>query len=290
MRQQPTKPSSEYEFADIPISLIDYNVQQVREVQVDDEIHELASSIQAHTMLQLPGVIPSDNGRYLLAWGRRRLEAHKLARKTHITCRIFRGSMDQVKTLALTENLQRRSMSVKEECAGVTHLYESEGLSVDQIVTRLGRTRHWVNLRLALPNFRPDVREACLAGNLSLGAAEVIELCTDDTARAYILSQAIDQRLSIPTVRKMVEAVKESPPQHEAIQAGLDAARTPVATQPLQMVCAACNRPRPLDSLIFVRVCNDGCPDEAPTPPTAIPPAPQPVPIPLIEEDTPHVS
>lgn len=248
-----------YVIEEIPLDLIDYEEQQVRDVQVDDDIHELASTITALDLLQFPGVVKKPAGRYALAWGRRRLEAFRLMKKPTIPCRIYEGDLESIKALALVENLQRRQMSIDEECRGVDYLYNVKKLPIDTIVQQLGRTRSWVNQRLAVPSFPAEIRDALLDGTIALGSAEALAICDDDSTRSYILSQAIHQKLTVNEVRGLVQAAKELPPQNEAIEAGLAVSRETFSYQPQLIVCAACNTPRPLDKLQFVRVCNDGC-------------------------------
>jgi ParB family chromosome partitioning protein len=248
-----------YEVAEIPIASIDYEEQQLRDVQVDDEIHQLASSIAALDLLQFPGVIRQDNGRFALAWGRRRLEAFKLSKSELIPCRIYHGDLESIKALALVENLQRRPMSIKEECDAVRYLAENKALPIDTIVAQLGRTRSWVNQRLAVPSFPEEIKEALLEGLIGLGAAEALAICTNESARAYILSQAVHTRLTIPEIRSLVKSSLDLPSQDAAIKAGLDSSREGFSPQESFIVCAACGNPRPLACLTFVRVCNDGC-------------------------------
>ena len=262
MQRQQTEKKTRYVVEEVEIALIDYAEQQVRETQVDDEIHELASSIDSMDLLQFPGVV-RDGARYQLAWGRRRLEAFKLRRAKTIPCRIYEGNIEQVKALALVENLQRRQMSIEEECAGVAHLVNDKKLSVDQITAQLGRSRSWVLQRLAVPNYPGDVREALLTGQITLGAAEVLGGCEDNSARAYILSQAVHAKLTVGEIRGLVQMAKETPTQQSAIDAGLEIAQSGYVPQDILIACAACHQPRKPQDLLSVRVCNDGCKDHS---------------------------
>jgi len=248
-----------YEVAEIPIALIDYDAQQLREVQVDDEIHELASSIDALDLLQFPGVIRKEDSRFALAWGRRRLEAFKLRQSETIPCRIYHGDLESIKALALVENLQRRPMSIKEECDAVHYLADVKNLPIDSIVAQLGRTRSWVLTRLAVDSFPDDVKEALLNADIGIGAAEALAIAEDCSARAYILSQAVHAKLTIPEIRSLVESSLRMPTQTDAIEAGLQASRETFVYQPTMIACAACGTPRPIEKLQFVRVCTDGC-------------------------------
>jgi ParB/RepB/Spo0J family partition protein len=260
-KEPKTKPR--YVVEEIPLDSIDVEEQQVRDIQVDDEIHELASSIDALDLLQFPGVIRKADGRFDLAWGRRRLEAFRLRQCPTIPCRVYEGELTSIKALALVENLQRRAMSIAEECAGVIYLFEEKKLPIDTIVKQLGRTRSWVLTRLAVPSFPADIREALILADIGIGAAEALALCVDDSARAYILSQAIQAKLTISEIRAMVQSSLAMPTQVAAIEAGLTSSRETHSYQRALIECAACGRPRPLERLQFVRVCNDGCQSES---------------------------
>ena len=249
-----------YRIEEIPIANILTEDQQIRDIQVDDDIHELASSIAALDLLQFPGVVQDENGYFRLAWGRRRIEAAKLLGWHNITCRVYEGAMQEIKALALVENLQRRAMSVAEECAAVRFLAEDQKLPIDTIVGQLGRSRSWVNLRLAVDNFPPIVKEALLGGDINLGAAEAIALCTDEPSARYIISQAHQAKLTIPEIRSMVQTSLDMPSQTQAINAGIMADRETHSYQEAHITCAACGQLRPQGRLQFVRICNDGCP------------------------------
>jgi ParB family chromosome partitioning protein len=259
MPKNSPKTESRYVVEEIEISLIDYEEQQVRSVQIDDEIHELASSIDALDLLQFPGVIRQPDGRFELAWGRRRLEAFRLQKKTKIPCRIYVGDRESIKALALVENMQRRQMSIEEECKGVAHLVLVRKLSVDQIVSQLGRTRTWVLHRLAIPNYPPEIREALLSQAVNLGVAEEIASLNDESQRAYILNAAVYQKLTLGDVRAMVKAARSSPDTTEAVQIGLAAARAGFVAQRQLIECAGCGTPQPVEDLVYVRVCARGC-------------------------------
>lgn len=262
---RPNRSANRYVVEEVDLDLIDYEEQQVRDVQVDDGIHELVSSIDALDLLQFPGVIRSSGGRYELAWGRRRLEAFKLKGERSMPCRIYQGDKESIKALALVENMQRREMTIEEECKGVAHLVEVRKLSIDQIVAQLSRSRSWVLMRLAVPNFPADVREALLSSSIPLGTAEEIATVTEEGQRAYILNAAIYQKLKLPEVRAMVQAARSMPEQTDAIEAGLQAAREGFISQRQYIQCAACSKPKEPSQLVFIRVCANGCKEEAVT-------------------------
>lgn len=252
-----------YIIEDISIDKIDLDEQLIRDQPTDDEIGELAESIAFADLLEFPGVIRGENGRYKLAWGRRRLEAIKRLGETEVPCRIYEGSIQEVKLLALIENNQRKQNSIKEECDCVNYLHEARDLSADQIASTLGRTRSWVLTRLAIPNFPPDCREAILAGAIPLGHAEEIASVEDDGQRAYILTQTTFQRLPLNEVKQLVRIAKQIPDMSKHVEAGVAAAHEQAMHQPVMMPCAKCGQPALLSQLSIVRVHTHDCLAEA---------------------------
>jgi len=254
-----TPQHGKYKVEEIPINLIDVDEQLIRDHAVDDDIGELAESIAAVDLLQFPGVLAKDAGRYQLAWGRRRIEAVKRLGQTTIPCRIYEGQVTEVKALALVENNQRRQNTIKEECDCVDYLTTRRNLSPDQVAGVLGRTRSWVLVRLAIPNFPGDCREAVLSGTIPLGHAEEIAVLEDDAQRAYILNQTVYQKLPLSEVRQLVRVARSTPNISEAVEIGVLEANTPTLNQPLMMPCASCNKPTNISDLILIRVHKNGC-------------------------------
>jgi ParB family chromosome partitioning protein len=255
-----------YVVEDIDLDKIDVDAQLIRESATDDDIGELAESIAAVDILQFPGVVRGDPGRYTLAWGRRRLEALKRLGEKTAPCRIYEGKVEDVRMLALIENNQRRQNSIKEECACVNYLVSERNLSPDQVAASLGRTRSWILTRLAIPNFPADCREALLSGTIPLGHAEEIAVLEDDGQRSYILNQTIYQKLPLSEVRQLVRVAQASPNLSEAVARGVEEAQSQVGYSPVMMACAKCGQPAMLPDLTIVRIHREGCPAAAQTP------------------------
>ncbi len=243
----------------LDLDLIDIGDQLLRDDPDDDSIIELASSIQRDGLHQPIGVRPAANGRFELLWGCRRLHAHRRLRYHTILARVRDVSDEQVKAVAIVENIQRLDMTLTEECRAVHHLHHQSQLSPEQIAAVIGKSRAWVMQRLAIPNLPPDVREPLLSGSISLGIAEAVSLLAEEGARAFILSQAQASKLTIPQVRAMVRTYQETPDIQAAVAAGVAAAQSGVTPQPILMQCAACGIAKPLDQLTLIRVCANSC-------------------------------
>ncbi len=242
----------------IRIDHIDVVKQLMRSSELDDTIQELASDIAARGLLQPIGVAARDKGRFELLYGRRRLEAHKRLKRSTIPA-IIRDTEDaDITETALAENLHRRQMTLEEECAAVAHLHNTNR-TPDQIASVLSVTRSWVLRRLAIPQLPPDIRAALLDDAISITAAETLAEIADEQLRAQALNQTVVCRLTARDVRNMVDTLHRTPTMAQAIDAGAQAANTPLPPTRVIVTCTACNHTRDINDTVIVRVCADGC-------------------------------
>jgi ParB family chromosome partitioning protein len=243
----------------VAVDAIEVSEQALRYCPEDDDIIELAGSIASQGLLQPVGVSWLPGGRYQLLWGGRRLAAHKRLRLPAILARVYRAREGSVKAVALTENLQRRQLTLQEECDAVHHLHFTEERSPEQIAALLSVSRSWVLRRLALPGLPVELREPCFDGRLSVGAAEAIAGVEDSGARGVIAQEAINRRSTVREVEAMVEVYQRTPSVQSAVEAGVAAAVSAVQPCEVYLECGACGRPRKAGDLVVIRVCGDGC-------------------------------
>lgn len=248
---------------EIEVSRIDVGEQQLRYDPEDDAIIELAADIARRGLLQPIGVCPSSDGTFQLLWGSRRLAAFKRLRRKTIPAQIVTEREDSIKTYALVENIQRQGLSLGEEVDAVIWLHEREALSVDQIATRLSKSRAWVLRRLAIPNLPPELQSPLLEGEISISAAEEIAKIEDPSIRKFILSSTIQHRYSLEQIKSIVSAAKSLPENFStAVEAGVATALSTPSAPRVVMRCEACGRERAADELRIARVCKISCEED----------------------------
>ena len=91
---------------ELPLASIVPNPDQPRKSFDEDELEELAESIQNNGILQ-PLVVRERNGSYQIIAGERRYQAAKRAGLTDVPVVVREVSDEEVLQLALIENLQR---------------------------------------------------------------------------------------------------------------------------------------------------------------------------------------
>jgi len=105
----------------LPVADIEEDPDQPRSVFDAESLQSMAQSIALHGVLQPIVVRPPVNGRYVLAFGARRLRASRLAGQAHIPA-VVRTAGAQDFAAQLIENQQRADLSNRELAAAIARL------------------------------------------------------------------------------------------------------------------------------------------------------------------------
>ncbi len=254
--------SFEFVIENIPLDMIVVGNQKVRVDENDPGIIELANSIVARTLLQPIGVSRLPEGNYQLRWGLRRLTAHRRLRWQSIYARIYPLGSEPIEALALIENITQQPMTLEEECHAIAALNAEENMSPSAICDLLGKSRAWVNMRLALPNLSSSLQDAVYSGRIALGAAEEISTLPDEGLQESAIIQTIQSDLTVVQVGQLVEAFKSAPNISEAVEQGASYLPGGINYQEPTYACQACSQQVKQSELVFVRIHKDGCPPE----------------------------
>ena len=95
---------------EIPLSNIKVNPYQPRKHFDEKALQELSESIKLHGLLQ-PIVVVEQMDEYILIAGERRLRASKLAKTKTIKAVVVHATAEQMRELALIENIQREELN-----------------------------------------------------------------------------------------------------------------------------------------------------------------------------------
>lgn len=251
----PTNNKEKNLFLDISTDLIDTEGQSVRAAMDDDHVVELAMSIAKHGLLEPIVVRKKENGRYQLEAGFHRLAAALRLNWHNIPAHIRSESTGPVKAIALIENTVRRDMSLDEQVKAVNFLNHDEGLSPSSICDLLGKSRNWVDQRLAIPNYPEDVKQELIDGNLTIGKAEILATIQDPGTRALVINQVISSKLTAKQANDLVEMYLASPSIQSAVEAGVQKAREIQETPKSFRKCELCGAVKEMSEIKFITVC-----------------------------------
>jgi ParB/RepB/Spo0J family partition protein len=146
-------------------------------------VDELAASIQAEGLIHQPLLVrrrmPNPTAAraedmfdgYEVVFGHRRLRAARLAGLTHAPCMVRTLSDEAAARAQIAENLARADLHPIEEAEGYQALIDTHRLSIEQLIAQTGKSRTVIYGRLKLLNAIPQVRQACLAGDIGAEVA-----------------------------------------------------------------------------------------------------------------------
>ena len=183
----------------IDVKSIGPNPQQPRKAFSDEELAELAQSIEENGLLQplLLRPAPKAPGRYELVAGERRLRAVRKLGWNAVPAVTREVDDDTLLVLALVENLQREALNPLEEAEGYQVLVDKHGLSHAGIGRSVGKSRSTVANMVRLLQLPASVRKFVEAGSLTTGHARALLALTDQREMVELARKAIEQSWSV---------------------------------------------------------------------------------------------
>jgi ParB family chromosome partitioning protein len=214
---------------EVSIDSIVPNPHQPRAPIRDQDLVELAASIEVHGVIQPLIVARSLNGYQLIA-GERRWRASRLAGLSVVPVVVKDVVPREMLELALVENLQRSDLNPLEEAIAYRQLTEEFELTQDQVARQVGKSRVAVSNTLRLLKATQQVQAALLEAKISEGHARALlgleQSEAQDAALATVLRQGLNVRQTEELVRHMLDVPeeKEQPapevtPQTRALEA-----------------------------------------------------------------------
>lgn len=193
------------EVEDIDISLIDNNPEQPRKNFDPTAIKELATSIKEYGVIQ-PIILKRNGNRYVIVAGERRFRASKVAGLKSIPAIVRDYTENQVKEIALLENIQREDLNPIETARAMKELLTTYGWTQEILADKLGKSRPVVANYVRLLSLQPEVLQLIESGKLSAGHARSLVVVEDPEVQVRLARQAVTKKI---TVRDMEKAVKE---------------------------------------------------------------------------------
>lgn len=192
--------------SDINISLIDNNPKQPRKNFDAVALNELAQSIKEYGVIQ-PIILVKRGERYMIVAGERRFRACKLAGLKTIPAVIREYTANQIKEIALLENIQREDLNPIECAKALKALLDDYGWTQEVLADKLGKSRPAIANTLRLLQLTPEVVDMVESGKLSAGHARSLVVVSDPEVQVKLAKLTVTKRV---TVRDLEKAVKEA--------------------------------------------------------------------------------
>jgi len=178
---------------------------QPRRIFKEEQIAELAASIQQRGLIQ-PLAIRIVDGQYELIAGERRLRAARSIGMKQIRAVVYDASDMEVAELALIENLQREDLTPLEEAEQYRLLQKKFGLKQAVIANHVGKNRAVIANMIRLLELQPEVRELLNEEAISVGHAKVLLQLKQAEQQIKMAKNIAEKHL---TVRKTEQCIRE---------------------------------------------------------------------------------
>lgn len=168
----------------IPIEFVSRNPRNPRRFFDDGELHDLASSIRQHGIVQPIVVRTVGDGRFEIIAGERRWRAAQLAGLIEIPVLVRDVDDKTALEIAIVENVQRSDLNPLEEALGYEQLIAEYGYTQNDLGEIIGKSRSHVANSLRLLKLPEQVRELLAGGSLSAGHARALVSTSDPATLA----------------------------------------------------------------------------------------------------------
>ena len=215
----PTQENEKDRIVEIDVNLIDPNPFQPRKFFSDDELVELAETIEQHGLIQ-PIVVRKVGDRYQIISGERRTRATKLAGLPVIKAQVYENLDDKTMAeWALIENIQRVDLNPVEVSRSYQQLIDNHGYTHEDLAKIVGKSRSAITNSLRLLKLPEQVLTWIVEGKLNSGAARA--LCSDKVEDPESLAKRIiDEGLNVRQIEAVIRGEDIYQSKDEKQQAG----------------------------------------------------------------------
>jgi len=193
----------------ILVHKIERNRHQPRKIFREDEIQQLADSINENGQIA-PIVVRQIDDRYELIVGERRWRATQLLKKETISAITIEADDKTSAVLSIVENVQREDLNSMEEAESLQRLIEEFNMSHEDVASYICKSRAHVTNLIRLNDLCNYVKDQLRLDKISMGHARaVLTLPADEQTR--VIKSCISRSLSVRAIEKIISSGTKKP-------------------------------------------------------------------------------
>lgn len=198
--------------AKIPVDVISPNPFQPRTSFEPEALDELKKSILSNGLIQPITVRRTDDNKYQLISGERRLKACIGIGYKDIPAYIIKvDSNEAMLALALIENIQREKLNPIEVGRAYKRLMEECALTQEEIAEKVGKNRTTIANSIRLLKLPSEIQESLIKDEITSGHARAIINLPTGKMQLDILSKIKNDNLSVRKVEQLVKKLLTNP-------------------------------------------------------------------------------
>lgn len=198
----------------IRIDQIETNPYQPRKDFDEDEMSELATSIETFGIIQPITVRRLSSKVYQVISGERRWKASKMVGLKEIPAYVREADDQAMLEMSLLENIQRTDLNALEVALSYQRLIEECDLTHEELSQRLGKKRSSITNYLRVLKLPAPIQKALKSNMISLGHAKVLAGIDKTEMQLLLLEKILTRELSVRATEKELSKLNESPDLH----------------------------------------------------------------------------
>ena len=195
--------AKESDIVEVTVDDIKVNPYQPRKTFNQEALDELATSIKNYGVFQ-PIIIKKTIKGYYLVAGERRLRASKLAGKKTIPAIIKEFTDEEMREIALLENVQRENLTAIELAWAYKGIIDSLHIRQEDLALRLGKSRSHITNTLGLLRLPEEVQNMVLENKISMGHARVLSKLENIDEILLLSRKIVNENVSVHDLEEMV--------------------------------------------------------------------------------------
>ncbi len=188
----------------IPIDRTMRNPFQPRREFDENEIEELAASIESYGIIQ-PIIVRQQGENYQIVAGERRVRACYKLGYSEIPAIIEEMSDEKAAAVSLIENLQRRELNYFEEANAYNILVNVFGLTQEDVAKKVGKSQSAVANKLRLLKIPETVRSLIHSHSISERHARALLKLSSSEQQMLVLQQIYERELTVKETEDLIE-------------------------------------------------------------------------------------
>lgn len=216
----------------IALEKLDDNPYQPRRRMNQKRLDMLAQEIRSYGFkgVLLARVHPTEPQRYQLVYGHRRREASKLAGLTELPVMIDTINDNEMKFLAVNENVLRDDLTPLDEAYAYASMLEE--MSQDAIAERLGVSRGYIRNRLDILKATDDVQDMVEEKPDTMKAVVYLKEVQEADIRKTAIQALKNEEVTINQLKLFIENLRRARVHSEAMPVSMQEERTPISPKP----------------------------------------------------------
>lgn len=176
------------------------------------DLVSLARSIKVRGDVEVPlRVRPAEQGFFELVWGRRRLEAAKLAGLSEVTCIVDQLDDEAVIEACAVENMLRKDKNPVEEAEFFQFWQRKTGKTFEELAELLGISPKYIYNRIELLGLSPrvvnEVKRISTDRNIGLLPLLYLHKIKDEELQYKVFREFVENSWTVKELRKRIDEV-----------------------------------------------------------------------------------